>query len=241
MDEPLFYGRMYRRLIEAVPGMIAGVVVLPHPAGAGPGQWFREGVYRWRFWGPKGFFSAAVQLLWAKFRATGNVMQAARAAGIDVWHEAELQGVLEKLRERKVEVVLASIACRVPNEGLALARRGWVNTHCGPLPRYGGFDAPFWCLYNNEPTLAVTLHYMAQGIDEGPIIAQRSIPAGNQTYFQLLHRLFDLAYEMHKNCLTGSWPQLADAAPQDLARRTYFGKPSVEKGRQFRRRGGRFA
>lgn len=241
VDEPLFYGRMYCRIIDAAPEMIAGIVVLPHPSGAGLGNWLSEALYRLRFWGLKALLAASAQLFWAKFRGAGDVIRAGRTAGIDVWREPDLRSAMSIFKTRQPEVVLASVTSRIPSEILSLASLGWVNTHCGPLPRYGGFDAPFWCLYNREPTLSVTLHYMAEGIDEGPIIAQRSIPVGTQPYFQLVHRLFDLAYEMHLNCLNGNWPKMIDALPQDLSQRTYFTKPSAELGRKFRRRGGRFA
>ena len=81
VDEPLFYGRMYRRIIEAVPEKIAGLVVLPHPTGSGLDRWLKESVYRFRFWGPKAFGVAAIQLFRAKVGNTGNAAQAARAAG----------------------------------------------------------------------------------------------------------------------------------------------------------------
>ena len=57
----------------------------------------------------------------------------------------------------------------IPDPVLALAARGAINFHDGPLPRYAGLNAPVWAILNREPAHGVTWHLIEGGIDEGDI------------------------------------------------------------------------
>ena len=52
---------------------------------------------------------------------------------------------------------------------VAAPRIGSFNLHPGPLPSYVGMNAPSWAIFNGEERHAVTLHWMAAGIDTGAI------------------------------------------------------------------------
>lgn len=52
---------------------------------------------------------------------------------------------------------------------LAKPAIGTFNLHPGPLPAYGGLNAPSWAVYLGEQTYAVTLHWVVEEIDAGPI------------------------------------------------------------------------
>lgn len=53
---------------------------------------------------------------------------------------------------------------------------GIVNLHLAPLPAYRGFYAFSHAIANGDDDYEVTLHYVDEGIDTGPIIATRSVP-----------------------------------------------------------------
>lgn len=46
---------------------------------------------------------------------------------------------------------------------------GSFNLHPGPLPGYAGLNVPSWAVFNGEERHAVTLHWMAAGVDTGAI------------------------------------------------------------------------
>jgi len=61
-------------------------------------------------------------------------------------------------------------------EGVAnLPRRGMVNLHPSLLPAYRGTNG-FRALFEGEPRLGATLHYLTPELDGGPILAQESEP-----------------------------------------------------------------
>ena len=52
---------------------------------------------------------------------------------------------------------------------------GVFNVHSSLLPNYKGLMPTFWVLKNNETKTGVTLYQLTEGIDDGPIIAKKSI------------------------------------------------------------------
>ncbi len=237
----MFYGQLYKRLIEAEPDRIAGVVVLPGLLQRGFRGVLSDILYRVRFLGLRGTMWVALRLTSAWWRRSGAFVSAALSHGIPVIEAQTITEVGKKLAQAGASIVLATVPVRIPPQLLASVPGGWVNTHCGPLPQYAGVDAPFWCLHHGEPELAVTLHYMTSTFDSGPIIAQAAIPNDGRPYFHLVEELFDLALDMHKEFVRTLEPSPEQAQQQDAALRTYFGRPPVSAGRVYRRRGGRFA
>jgi methionyl-tRNA formyltransferase len=71
---------------------------------------------------------------------------------------------------------------------------GVLNAHMGILPRYRGMDVVEWALLEGETErigLGVTLHFMAAGIDTGPILARRHIAIEPGDNLARLRRRFE--------------------------------------------------
>jgi natural product biosynthesis luciferase-like monooxygenase protein len=56
-------------------------------------------------------------------------------------------------------------------EVLRLGRRGAINFHDGPLPRYAGLNTPMWALLNGETQHGIRWHRMTAEIDAGRVLA----------------------------------------------------------------------
>jgi methionyl-tRNA formyltransferase len=57
-------------------------------------------------------------------------------------------------------------------EILALPRQFAVNCHDGPLPKYGGINAPAWAIINRERRHGISWHQIADRVDAGDILKQ---------------------------------------------------------------------
>jgi phosphoribosylglycinamide formyltransferase-1 len=51
-----------------------------------------------------------------------------------------------------------------------------INTHPSLLPKYRGVDAVGQALAAGERETGCTVHYVTEGVDEGPVIAQSRVP-----------------------------------------------------------------
>lgn len=58
----------------------------------------------------------------------------------------------------------------------SIPRLGSINLHQGLAPYYRGGPPVFWELFNGEPSVGLTVHFVAAKVDTGDIVAQESLP-----------------------------------------------------------------
>ena len=108
----------------------------------------------------------------------------------------------------------------IPDAVLAMAARGAVNFHDGPLPRHAGLNAPVWAILGGEAQHGITWHLMAGGVDEGDILEQRLFDiAPNDTALTLNTRCFEAGMESFPALVTQLETSLRRVA-QDLSQRS---------------------
>jgi methionyl-tRNA formyltransferase len=113
----------------------------------------------------------------------------------------------------------------VPGSVLALAERGAINFHDGPLPRYAGFYATAWALLHGETSHGISWHLMEGGVDEGDLLQQHLFPiAPDETSFTLNTKCYEAAIASFPELIDDLAKGKAQRSPQDLSRRTYFGR-----------------
>ncbi|MFN3274063.1 MAG: MupA/Atu3671 family FMN-dependent luciferase-like monooxygenase [Paracoccus sp. (in: a-proteobacteria)] len=93
--------------------------------------------------------------------------QAARAQGLPVGPVAACDYLLS----------VANLSV-IPDAVLAMARRGAVNFHDGPLPERAGLNAPVWALLEGARDHAISWHRIAGGVDEGPVLLRVPVTIG---------------------------------------------------------------
>ncbi len=85
-------------------------------------------------------------------------------------------------------IVLHGYRHIIPAEVIARSRARIVNLHSAFLPFNRGAHPIFWCFYDGTPC-GVTIHYVDNGLDTGPIIAQRTVDIDPwQMTFEDAHR-----------------------------------------------------
>ena len=63
----------------------------------------------------------------------------------------------------------------LPKDFLSIPKRGFLNIHFSLLPKYRGAAPIQWALINGETDTGVTLFWLDQGMDTGPIFLQEKI------------------------------------------------------------------
>ncbi len=113
----------------------------------------------------------------------------------------------------------------IPDSVLALAARGAVNFHDGPLPRYAGLNTPNWALINGEVEHGISWHMIEGGVDEGDIIAQRLFNLDkDETAFSLNSKCYAAAMDSFGDVVTQLNDDALQRQPQDLIQRRYFSR-----------------
>lgn len=176
---------------------------------------------RWRGRGRGGGSDAAAPIdAYARERGYPSPWRALRAiageAGLPVVRVSDLNAAaaVAAVRAAGVQVVV--------NAGGGLFRPGLIeavpggilNAHMGPLPRFRGMNALEWSLLLDAPP-AVTLHFVAAGIDTGDLIAQEPIPVrAGDTIAALRARYVPVAVELVAAHLAAAGAGAAPLQPQ---------------------------
>ena len=140
--------------------------------------------------------------------------------------EAQDTDISSKLSDLAVDW-LFSIANLVviPDAVLGLARKGAVNFHDGPLPRYAGLNAPVWAILNGETQHGITWHLITSGIDEGDILEQRLFDiSATDTALTLNTKCFEAAIESFPALLSGIESGAPNRHAQDFTQRTLYAR-----------------
>ena len=72
-------------------------------------------------------------------------------------------------------LVLGFVTAFVPLEMIEIARLGGINYHPSLLPRYRGGSAINWAIISGETETGVTIHFIDEGVDTGPILLQEKV------------------------------------------------------------------
>lgn len=128
------------------------------------------------------------------------VKQLAEAEGIPVFQPERLRTIeaIERLRVWMPDlIVVAAFGQILPPAVIELPRFGALNVHGSLLPRWRGATPVQAALLAGDTVTGVTIMQMNEGLDTGPILAQRELPIyQDETAGELEERLAQLGAEL---------------------------------------------
>lgn len=128
-------------------------------------------------------------------------------------------------------IIVCSYSMMLSPPILAVPAKGAVNVHGGLLPHYRGGHVTQWAIINAEREFGVTLHYIDEGVDTGPVIAEQrfALDEADDAY-SVKAKLCKAGAQL----LTNWWPRLIDGTaprvPQDESRAKYWPLRTPEEG-----------
>jgi methionyl-tRNA formyltransferase len=122
------------------------------------------------------------------------------------------------------------------------AKYGAINLHSGLLPKYRGLMPSFWVMRNNEEKTGVSVFFVDEGIDSGPIIIQQEVPLLNKTQSELIWELkYCGADAIVEACnLIAECGRNTPTMVNDDKNMTYYSRPSKDDVKAFRSIGKKF-
>jgi len=119
--------------------------------------------------------------------------------------------------------ILAFVTQIVPQQVFSVPRLGSICFHPSLLPKYRGASAINWALIKGESVTGLTLFWVDQGIDTGPILLQKEVKVDpDETTGSLyFNKIFPLGVEAISEAVelikTGNPPRIV----QDESKATY--------------------
>ncbi|MFP7569261.1 MupA/Atu3671 family FMN-dependent luciferase-like monooxygenase [Marivita sp. S2033] len=140
--------------------------------------------------------------------------------------------LVERFADEPVDWILSIANLNLlAREVLALARKGAVNFHDGPLPRHAGLNAPVWARIAGETTHGITWHLIDEGVDTGDILLQRFFDiAPDDTALTLNTKCFEAGLTSFSDLLSelsNDLPNRQSQAPEDRSYHALSDRPEA--------------
>ncbi len=134
------------------------------------------------------------------------VKQAAQRLGLAFEQPEALKDAswLEAVQKLTPDVgIVVAYGKLLPRKLLDIPKYGFLNVHFSLLPAYRGAAPIQWALINGERETGVTLFWLDEGMDTGPIFIQKKIEVGDQDAESLRSSLVSLGVQGLNEALAG--------------------------------------
>ena len=142
-------------------------------------------------------------------------------------------GVVKSIKAVNPEIVFCIGGTQlIPKEVLAIPKLGCLNMHPALLPKYRGRYSTVHAIFNGEKYSGVTLHWMDEGIDSGPVITQERMRIEEDDTAKSLYDKFTrIGGKMFEKFLD-LWLSGKEipSSPQDESQATYYPKGLPNNG-----------
>ena len=160
---------------------------------------------------------------------------------IDIEGSINSEASLKKLKSYDPDLLISIAGNQIFKKSLIeLAPNGCLNLHTALLPKYRGLMPTFWVLKNNESHTGISVFFVDEGIDSGPILVQKKIKIENRTQEELIQYTkklgMDAIIEAIEKIQRGGY----ELMPNSNEESTYFSIPTREDVKEFKRNGRRF-
>lgn len=191
--------------------------------------------------------------LWGAFRQGLRFMNAglcgrsiealAASAGVPVvpTQSVNRPEYVERVRAIAPDVIVSVAAPEIfKPEVLSVPRLGCINIHSGRLPVYRGMMPTFWQMLRGEPAATITVHVMAEKLDQGDVLATQVFAIKpRDSLDRVIKGTKCEAARLLVRVLRDLWTGRAKPTPVDVIQAGYFSFPKPEDVREFRKRGHR--
>ncbi len=245
-DDPFYLARNIDYLLKKLPPyaeVVATVVFEVSPFGKR--ESFTEKIKKtYDIFGLPFFLRYGFKFVTSKLDKRNNVRKVLADRGIPLIH---IEGTinkdenLEKIRAYKPDLLVSIAGNQIFKQKLLdVATHGCINLHTALLPKYRGLMPSFWVLKNGETHTGVSVFFVDEGIDSGPILVQNKIAIGNMSQAELI----DVTKKMGMDAILESIEKIHsgkyELIENDAAQMTYFSFPTGDDVKAFRAAGKRF-
>lgn len=245
-DDPFYLAQQLDYLFDRIPdgAKIAGCVVFD-VSPFGKKESIVEKALKTRDIFGNGFFLRyGFKFLKAEFLPFVGIEDVLKKKGIpkiEIEGSINSEASLQKLKSYDPDLLISIAGNQIFKKSLIeLAPEGCLNLHTALLPKYRGLMPSFWVLKNNEDYTGVSVFFVDEGIDSGPILVQKKVEIGDRTLEELIQHTkklgMDAIVEAIEKIQKGGYELILNSDEKS----TYFSFPTRDDVKEFRRIGKRF-
>jgi methionyl-tRNA formyltransferase len=245
-DDPFYLAKNINYLINNLPTntVISGCVITSVSPFGKKESFVKKALKTFNIFGSEFFLRYSIRYIFAmatKENKVGAVLKKHNIPRIELTSSINSAESLTRIKNYSPDLLISIGGNEIFKRPLIdLAEYGCLNLHTAPLPKYRGLMPSFWVLKNQEKYTAVSVFYVDEGIDSGPILVQEKIEIEGQSQEQLINQ----TKKIGMNCIVRAISKIQandiSIIPNDDNQMTYYSFPTKDDVREFRRVGARF-
>lgn len=245
-DDPFFLPRAIQKLQDEMPKDVELIgTVLFEVSPFGKRESFLDKMKKtWSVFGFEFFIYFSFKFILAKLKPGYSVKSVLQKANIPL---IPLKGLINSaenltiLRNLNADLFISIGGNQVfKKDLLSIPTRGTINLHTALLPKYRGLMPSFWVLKNQEKYTGVSVFFVDEGIDSGPILVQKKVEIGNRTQEELIEYTKDLGMQCILESVVLIRDQSYTLTENPASAMTYFSFPTRQDVLAFKRNGAKF-
>ncbi len=163
-----------------------------------------------------------------------SVSRAAREHGLPLWMPARINSreFVDEMLGLDADIGFCVFHPQIFKRVLHVAREGIINLHFAPLPRYRGCLPIVHSIKDGNTVHGVTMHFIDEGIDSGPIVGQVTVPIGpTDTGLDLYRRCEDAGVALFREVFEKAIQGRLEPRDQDGSRAIYHFRNELDERR----------
>jgi len=180
-DEPFYLAKNISYLINNLPNkhkITACVVFDVSPFGKKE-SFLHKAKKTYEVFGVKFFLYYAMNFLLSKTSNSNKVEKVLQEQNIPIiklQKSVNHKDSLDIISQYKPDILLSIAGNQIfKSQLINLPHKGTLNLHTALLPKYRGLMPTFWVMKNDEDYTGVSVFFVDEGIDSGPIVVQKKV------------------------------------------------------------------
>lgn len=245
-NEPFYLTKNLNYLLDILPEKteVVGCVVSDVSPFGKKESFFIKAKKTYDIFGLKFFIYYSLKYLKAKINLKNNIFEFLKSRYIPIIvldEPINKPKSVNRIKSFKPDLLVSILGNQIFKYPiLNLAPKGCINLHTALLPKYRGLMPSFWVMKNNEKKTGVSVFFVDEGIDSGPIIVQQEVEIGNRTQEELINYTKKLGMEAIAKSINLIQNNAVNLIENDASKKTYFTFPSRQDVLEFNKNGKKF-
>jgi len=245
-DEPFYLADNLSYLIEIMPrhSQIVGCVVNDVSPFGKKENFIQKAKKTYDIFGLRFFMHYSLKFIKSKFQSSKKISNILNDFCIDkivlnkhINHPESVQSI----KKYDPDLLISILGNQIFKDPIIrLAPKGCLNLHTALLPKYRGLMPTFWVMKNDEEYTGVSVFFVDEGIDSGPIVVQEKVKIGNKTQEELIKHTKKIGMESIAKAVDLIEKDQVKLIENNDTEKTYYSFPErkdvidfVSKGKRF--------
>ncbi len=244
-NEPFYLVNNLKYLLKILPNhiKIIGCVVSDVSPFGKKESFFKKTIKTYKIFGKRFFLYYGIRFIYYKlfkknlysFLSENNIERITLHKPINSFDS------INQIKKYNPDLLLSILGNEIFKKDIInLAPLGCINLHTSLLPKYRGLMPTFWVLKNNEKYTGVSVFYVDEGIDSGPIIVQKKIMITEKNQKKLIQISKKIGMDAICEALILIFNNKVRLIKNNNEKKSYFSFPSRKDVIEFRNSGNKF-